>query len=62
MVELLKKRPDKVCDFIVDWVKKEGKAIEKNRNEKQKDYDNSHLPKSEDSFIDPEEEADEIDI
>lgn len=34
MVELLKKRPEKVCDFIVNWTKKEGKDIEKNRNER----------------------------
>lgn len=61
MVELLKKRPEKVCDFIVDWVKQEGKQIEKNKTQRH-EYDDSHLPKSEDSFVDPEEEADEVDI
>lgn len=60
MVELLKKRPEKVCDFIVNWVKKEGKDIEKIRLQKPQNYDGSHLPQSEDSFVDPEEEADEF--
>lgn len=29
--------------------------------EKNQDYDNSHLPESEDSFVDPEEEKDVMD-
>ena len=44
MIELLKKRPQNVSDFIIDWIQKEGKILEENKKEKSKHYDDSHLP------------------
>lgn len=28
MVDLLKEKPTKVCDYIVDWIQKKGRPIE----------------------------------
>lgn len=59
---LVQKRPDKVCDFIEQWIQKEGKEIEKAQQEHLKSkMDDSHLPSSVDSFDDAEEERDEFD-
>ena len=57
MKELVLKRPENVCDFIEAWIKKEGKEIEAKRLERNMSLnDDSHLPSSDDSFVDPEEE------
>lgn len=63
MKELILKKPDKVCDFIEEWIKNEGREIEKKRLDWiNTENDNSHLPSSEDSFVDPEEDKDDYDI
>lgn len=58
MVELLKKRPEGVVDFMLDWCSTKGREIEggktnnkENNSQEQKKekqtYDRSHLPLSE---------------
>ena len=37
ILDLLLKKPDSVCDFIMDWVKTQGRIIEKEIMEKKDD-------------------------
>ena len=60
MVDLLKSKTENVIDFIIEWCEKNGRRIEKERKEKEEDYDRSHLPPSEDSFVEADDEVDEL--
>lgn len=59
MRELLISKTDNVCDFIVNWCNKNGREIEKKRKDDLDNYDKSHLPPSEESENEIEEEQTE---
>lgn len=54
MRELLISKTDDVCDFVINWCKKTGREIEKKRKDDLENYDQSHLPPSEESENDTE--------
>ncbi len=60
LVDLIKSRTNNVCEFIKNWIDEKGMNIELNRKNREENYDRTHLPPSEDSFILEGEEEEDI--
>lgn len=78
IVDLLKNRPDDVADYVVGWCQTKGKEIENNNKkndkenvnqieieekpEQEEEYDDSHLPKSEESSVNEDDVVDDFEM
>ena len=78
IVDLLKNRPDDVADYVVGWCQTKGKEIENNskkndkenvnqieieeKPEQEEEYDDSHLPKSEESSVNEDDVVDDFEM